>query len=161
MQYTTQNARGTQGYRAVELVRDQSFVTKASDIWALGCIFYQLAFNVKAFSSDFQVMEYFHTKRKPDIPPLDVDERTGAFIRALVSRTLEIDWWKRPAARNVMQLMDRMSKRTTSVFYIGGAASELEESSSSSSRPELHSLNITDSSHTPFLVGFAFCFYAR
>lgn len=133
LQYTTQNSRGTQGYRAIELLGEQSFVTKASDIWALGCIFYQLAFKEKAFRSDFKVYDYFHTRRKPEIPPLPVDERTAAFARELVYRTLEIDWWQRPAASDILSLLDFMSKRTTSISHIAEAASEMTDSSSSSS----------------------------
>ena len=50
---------GTSGYRSPELVteEDSSFTNK-SDIWALGCIVYEMVSGVRAFNSDWQVVEY-------------------------------------------------------------------------------------------------------
>ena len=50
---------GTPGYRSPELLtpEDSSFTNK-SDIWALGCIVYEMVSGVRAFQSDWQVMEY-------------------------------------------------------------------------------------------------------
>lgn len=111
-------------------IREQPFVTKANDIWALGCKFYQLA---------FKVYDYFHTRRKPEIPSLQVSEHTATFTRELVYRTLEINWWKRPAASEVSSLLDRLSKRTTWVIYVDEAAPEMTDSPSSSPNvPSLH-----------------------
>jgi hypothetical protein len=98
-----------------------------------GCIFYQLAFKEKVFPGDWKVFEYAFANQKPRIHYIEVGERIAACVRELVYRTLEIDWWKRPAASDVLQLIDSLSNKSTSewVFYISEAYSESEYSSSS------------------------------
>jgi len=45
------------GYRAPELLLEYKYNSKV-DIWALGCIFFELCTGTKAFASDGAVMEY-------------------------------------------------------------------------------------------------------
>jgi len=63
--------RGTQGYRAPELLSDSTSFNKRSDIWALGCIFYELlTFGKKAFHSDLSVQMYSQsTSNCPKVAP--------------------------------------------------------------------------------------------
>ena len=49
------SGRGTPCYRAPELTTDRPEFTNKVDIWALGCIFYELCAKRKAFSSDWEV----------------------------------------------------------------------------------------------------------
>lgn len=53
----TYYSRGTPCYRSPELLIDGNFNNK-SDIWALGCVFYELLFRKKAFCSDITVHDY-------------------------------------------------------------------------------------------------------
>ena len=130
IKYTTRNSRGTQGYRAIELLRlgELGFVTKASDIWALGCIFYELAYQTKAFSDDIEVWDYvYRTQKLKQARQLEVNERTAAAMRELICRTLEVDWWKRPTAKDILQLLDSLTANPDIpawVFYIGQQNSE-------------------------------------
>jgi serine/threonine protein kinase len=48
---------GTPGYRSPELLTDSSFTNK-SDIWALGCIVYEMVSGVRAYNMDLHVWEY-------------------------------------------------------------------------------------------------------
>ena len=48
-------ARGTTGYRAPELMRDNQF-SKMTDIWALGCILYEMCMRTRAFPSDWHTL---------------------------------------------------------------------------------------------------------
>jgi len=134
IKYTTRNSRGTQGYRAIELLRlgEQGYVTKASDVWALGCIFYELAYKTKAFSDDIEVWDYvYRTQKLKGVKPLDVNERTAATARELIRRTLEVDWWKRPTASDVLHLLDSLTNQPGLVFSIGEPESESDSTTSS------------------------------
>src|SRR5271170_7974926 len=52
-------ARGTGGYRAPELLSLPAAFTNKVDIWALGCIFYELLTDgEKSFQDDFSVQTY-------------------------------------------------------------------------------------------------------
>src|SRR5271154_1646057 len=108
IKYTTKYSQGSVGYRAVELLNtEMPFFGKASDIWALGCIFYQLVYQKKAFSDDIAAWDYVYTPDKfKNLQRLQVDERTAACIRGLICRTLEINWHKRPTASDILQLLD-------------------------------------------------------
>jgi serine/threonine protein kinase len=134
IKYTTKYSQGSVGYRAVELLNtDKPFFTKASDIWALGCIFYELLYQVKAFRDDIAAWESrLEPRRFKDLEHLQVDGRTAACIRELIHRTLEVDWWKRPTATDVLQLLDSLSQsKSNSVFYVRESESESESSPSS------------------------------
>jgi len=55
---TTTSARGTSGYRAPELTRPQAKYTNKVDMFALGCVFYELFCKRKAFDSDWEIIDY-------------------------------------------------------------------------------------------------------
>ena len=65
------SAKGTSGYRAPELLEDSGYYNAKVDIWALGCILYELATNKKAFLNDWAV---YQTKTSGSIPDIDLDE---------------------------------------------------------------------------------------
>src|SRR5271154_1218227 len=68
--YTTVDARGTSGYRAPELATEigKQVYTHKVDIWAVGCILYELALGKKAFIDDLAVNYYAITQSRPEIP---------------------------------------------------------------------------------------------
>ena len=123
--YTTEHARGTQSYRAPELVRERSIVTQNSDIWALGCILYELAFSRKAFPRDYSVFEYIHSKTKLELHDLPGSERLRCYIRELISCMLEIDWWRRPSAKDVRRALDFLLEGTTAICVVHTGKEEL------------------------------------
>lgn len=60
---TTEYARGTPSYRALELLNEHKYsYTNKVDIWAMGCILYEILFRVKAFSEDMSVREHYLSK---------------------------------------------------------------------------------------------------
>jgi serine/threonine protein kinase len=60
--HNTTAARGTVGYRAPELILDgDSAFNNKVDIWALGCILFELATGKPAFRSDGAVLERHRT----------------------------------------------------------------------------------------------------
>ena len=118
--YSTHLARGTECYPAPELVKEASVVTMKSDIFALGCIIYELVFEKKAFVSDYDVFEYSFHKCKLDIPPLPehIDERQRSYVTQILHAALEINWWKRPAARDLVKVFCLLLKKKTKVYVM-------------------------------------------
>jgi len=57
---TTTSGRGKQGYRPPELLKEpKSSFTQGVDLFALGCVFYELVFGKKAFSSDLEILQHY------------------------------------------------------------------------------------------------------
>lgn len=82
-------------------------------MWALGCILYELVFKAKAFPRDFHVFEYIHNKRVPPIHALPGNECLRSHIRELICRMLEVKWWKRPSARDVLAALESVSNQSS------------------------------------------------
>jgi len=55
---TTRFSRGTPCYRAPEILDEAPVFNNKTDVWALGCIVYELFAKAKAFSSDWAVHTY-------------------------------------------------------------------------------------------------------
>jgi serine/threonine protein kinase len=106
--YTTHYSRGTSSYRAPELVRSGTYNNKV-DIWALGCILYEIVTLRKAFSTDNAVYEYSmqHALDEEGMRlPLDLgvyqDEWFEKVIGELLQTMLQIDSSMRPSAADLM-----------------------------------------------------------
>ena len=125
--YTTQFARGTEGYRAPELIREHSFVSQASDIWGLGCILYELVFKIKAFTCDYHVFEYIHNERKLEISDIPISERLKTYSSELILRMLDVDWRKRPSAPDVRRVIDSVLNSRTQSTVLQVAEARLIE----------------------------------
>ena len=83
---TTTAARGTAGYRAPELLRDErAGYNNKVDIWSIGCILYELASGRKLFDSDWRVHEYYRSKEQLFFGDLD------STVLATVDKTLSKD----------------------------------------------------------------------
>jgi serine/threonine protein kinase len=101
---TTRFSRGTQGYRAPEVLREDARYNNKADIFALGCILFEITIGKKLFRTDWGVREYFQQTN------LDTDSmwpacRTGTRLDSLgyLARTmLSKDAVLRPSAREVL-----------------------------------------------------------
>lgn len=114
----TQYARGTISYRAPEL--HKGIASMKSDIWALGCILYELVFGCKAFLDDWSVFQYFTSKQRLDFPTLGypMDKRLNLYISQFLHNILEIDWWRRPTAPEILQAINSLSEEATQVYVL-------------------------------------------
>jgi serine/threonine protein kinase len=105
---TTKFSRGSPGYRAPELLNEdlgKSMYNNKVDIWALGCIFYEIMFRTKAFSSDYSTQKMAQAREHPPIPsdtatiPKDMEEQVGGCVK----RMLAWDPNSRPKALELCQ----------------------------------------------------------
>jgi serine/threonine protein kinase len=119
---TTEQARGTECYRAPELLNRWGFsVCKKSDIWALGCILYELLFGLKAFSSDFNLCQHIQSGHGPTIPNLifvGINERFKKSLSELMNAMFALNWWERPSAQDILNLFAVLSQKTTDVLLL-------------------------------------------
>jgi serine/threonine protein kinase len=105
--FTTVYSRGTASYRAPELLSDVPFYTNKSDIWAVGCILYELVTAEKAFVDDWAVKQHIEYQKRVALPETEhvtiKDE-----IEWAINATFESDCAKRPSIRELQNLYFRM-----------------------------------------------------
>ena len=109
--HTTRYARGTDSYRAPELIKDGTFNNKV-DIWSLGCILHELLLRgKKAFSGDFDVLQYALSPGAFESPEIRyaIDERTRSVLASMNVAMLEKNWWERPSAKAVLNVLSLIS----------------------------------------------------
>ena len=106
--YTTHYSRGTSSYRAPELVRSGTYNNKV-DIWAIGCILYEVVTLQKAFATDTAVYDYsvqhaFNGEQAKLCLDLGVyqDDEFEKSIEELIYMMLEIDPSLRPSTVDLM-----------------------------------------------------------
>lgn len=96
--------RGTQSYRAPELICETLIYTRKVDIWALGCIFYELVTGTKAFQNDWQAREYGLSSEKLAIPDIDYHYRSSKpFFTVMIRRTIHKDSSLRPSTKQILE----------------------------------------------------------
>jgi serine/threonine protein kinase len=102
---TTTSCRGTAGYRAPELLaEDNPNYTNKVDIWAIGCILYELIFRKKPFRTDLAVAEFARSSRFSGeklciSQEMFISDDCKVFISAVLTETLAVDYTERPRAK--------------------------------------------------------------
>jgi hypothetical protein len=110
---TTSGGRGTTGYRAPELVKTSHYTNKV-DIFAIGCIFFELFTNgEKAFRDDYEAAQNEIESRFEADPQLQTMFTTVG--RTLLDRTLNGDPSERPTAKQLCD--DFASQRWTELAF--------------------------------------------
>ena len=91
----TTSRRGTVGYRAPELLSSSAIYTNKVDVWAFGCIVYEVLIGQKRFASDWEA-----ETRAPSSEPISNlvprDSKLSNSIGDLITATLNPDWRERP-----------------------------------------------------------------
>lgn len=103
----TEVRRGTPSYRAPELLKDLPTFNDRVDIWALGCILYELVSQKKAFCDDWNVIEYARADAKrlvPLEPFIEVPSRIP--LTNLIQTMLQVLPKGRPSARELSTLFN-------------------------------------------------------
>jgi len=121
--YSTNSAHGTDSYRAPELVKGtEPIVTMKSDIWALGCIMHELLTGVKAFPNDWNAWRYYSDNTlglcDPPLPDF-LSAQSHKCIRMLLNQVLTREWWKRPSAAEILELLNSITSGATTTVYLG------------------------------------------
>ena len=101
---TTRWSRGTACYRAPEVVTDGRYDTKA-DIFALGCVIYEILTGLKLFSDDWAVHEYAQTNIQivADRWPRARLNTPLFEFRKMTAEMVKIDPFRRPNAETVLR----------------------------------------------------------
>jgi serine/threonine protein kinase len=97
---TTAHARGTDGYRAPEVIIHERY-SRRSDMFALGCITYEIVTGRKLFSSDWAMQEYVrngHPLYPTRWPPCGPGTRLLQ-LGQLTSTLVTVDHISRPSAK--------------------------------------------------------------
>ena len=104
---STQYARGTTCYRAPELLAENSGYTNKVDIFALGCILFELVNRKKAFSDDFSVRRFASLKSYPLWHASMGTGRESNDLKEVTLQMLDADPRKRPGADTLCQRFAR------------------------------------------------------
>jgi serine/threonine protein kinase len=126
---TTRYARGTSGYRAPELVRESATYNNKVDVWAFGCIAFELITRQKAFDSDWGVMNFTSADRissRFQFALLSMDLRFKALLRELINAALQPDSWKRPSTADLLGVITSFDN-VKSVAVIGSRSATERE----------------------------------
>ena len=100
----TTSSRGTASYRAPELLTDSPIYTNKVDIWALGCIAFEIFTGRKRFGSDWEVQNL--AQSMPSISkliPIEADVENSMI--KLIEAMLRVDW---TARADGYEVVDRM-----------------------------------------------------
>lgn len=94
------HGRGHDGYRPPEVLKEESQYNNKADIWAMGCILYELAVGRKAFSNDWATWNYTVSQGINFEIPLDENfsDACKVPIAKNITRMLAIDPQSRPSA---------------------------------------------------------------
>jgi serine/threonine protein kinase len=102
--HTTRYSRGTQGYRSPEILLEDGKYNNKADIFALGCILYEITTGQKLFSSDWAIREY-SVGGNANIPlwPSSTPGMPLHSLGTLTMSMLSIDPLLRPSALEVRE----------------------------------------------------------
>jgi serine/threonine protein kinase len=111
----TTKGRGTAVYRSPEVYDEHGGYNNKADIWALGCIAYEMFTKEKAFSGDWDTMRYRYTclESPKRVIGLDVWEKlegratelSKKLAKRLVDDTLQLEWETRPSAMELLEFL--------------------------------------------------------
>jgi hypothetical protein len=105
----TEFGRGTPGYRALELLREQPTYTNKVDIFSLGCILYEMVVGSKLFTTDIAALEHYNSKASVNIVFDDTfDAVSQTELSEIIHETTQSNPLSRPTAQT---LVERFSKK--------------------------------------------------
>ena len=109
--HTTIDYRGTASYRAPELLNAGRFNNKV-DIFALGCIIYEMVTGRQLFAGDFSVLNFAEKKERifPSRWPRTLLDTPLVALGKWIEELIAIDPSNRPTAATTMEQLDLIRK---------------------------------------------------
>jgi eukaryotic-like serine/threonine-protein kinase len=105
-------SRGTASYRAPEVLDSNGpKYNKKTDIFALGCIVYEIITGYKLFHNDFAIINYSAKGKLHSVWwPESTEASSGRLIslERLVASMLETDHRRRPSARDIQKELENI-----------------------------------------------------
>jgi serine/threonine protein kinase len=152
---TTTCARGTECYRAPELLREPSLFNSKTDIWALGCILYELVFSKKAFVTDFALFELMLSHEQFRLPfetLSSIDEISTTRLSTVLSNCLDLDFQRRATAEQLLIFFNDQLNHPSSFSQTSTALQEPQHEGKSQDVdssplliPDINALSLTKS----------------
>lgn len=130
-------ARGTEGYRSPELLRNREFNNKV-DIWSMGCILHELATQRRLFISDYDVLQYYVRSNQLTVN-LDegFDWHDRAALSDVVVRMLQKEPYQRPSASVLHdEFVNLLVMKAKSGLGEGGEGMKVDLARNRTSRPK-------------------------
>jgi serine/threonine protein kinase len=115
LQYSS-GGNGTHSYRAPELISDDPQFSNETDIWALGCIFYELHTRTKLFRDGDWTVRKWHEGDKSEMVKIPTPSdaiyimRTKQEEHDLLNQMLNRKWYKRPSAEKLEETITKAWK---------------------------------------------------
>lgn len=76
--------------------------SRKTDIWSLGCIFYELLTSEKLFTSDWSVLRYAFSGQPPAVSLHGIYEHSIPKIIQVILSTINLDHFGRPSVENLI-----------------------------------------------------------
>jgi serine/threonine protein kinase len=121
----TKHSRGTVSYRAPEMIQgDHGTWNNKVDIWALGCIFYELITSERAFLGDFGIEQHaerfrLYPNRLQNVRWPPIDARSKTIVSGMVHAMLMPNNWDRPRTVYLLGVLSELEKDASSVWLSG------------------------------------------
>jgi len=144
----TTSAKGTPGYRSPELLDfvpgESAQHTNRVDIWAMGCILYQLVTGTQLFISDSAVVYYVYSAKSLEVP-LDntFDADSTQIITKYIVDMLQVKPGERPSAATLSMefnrhlLLARQRAGLSDVLTVAETEEPIPETSTALQKPRV------------------------
>jgi serine/threonine protein kinase len=92
--------RGTDGYRAPEILNQRPEFTQNVDLWAVGCILYEVVTRENLFRTDNDIINYCAT-RDLEMPIFPFSKKSNFYLLEIIRKLISINPQRRGSAKSL------------------------------------------------------------